>query len=155
MGIRDKFAEQYARQKTMSGPEKKANDLISKLLLKKAILPMVIAIAVIIVGIVTKLPWWGVLIVEVLIAVATYFYLKKAGDKFNNFVPYVGNLITLEKKGKNEYTALLKQGKKPVKLDIKYGGEDLEKVKKNSLIQITYNPDAKIAILVTRKDARR
>ncbi|MBC2577307.1 hypothetical protein HLB30_02105 [Peptostreptococcus russellii] len=155
MGIKDKFAEQFARQKTMSGPEKKANDLIGKLLLKKAILPIVIAIVAIIVGSVAKIPWWGILIIEALIAVATYFYLKKAGDKFNNFVPYVGNLITLEKKGKNEYTALLKQGKKPVKLDIKYGGEDLERVKKNALIQVTYNPDAKIAILVTRKDAKR
>lgn len=155
MGIKDKFAEQFARQKTMSGPEKKANDLIGKLLLKKAILPIVIAILVIIVGAVVKIPWWGILIIETLIAVATYFYLKKAGEKFNNFIPYVGNLITLEKKGKNEYTALLKQGKKPVKLDIKYGGEDLEKVKKNVLIQVTYNPDAKIAILVTRRDARR
>lgn len=118
-------------------------------------MPIVIAIVAIIVGSVAKIPWWGILIIEALIAVATYFYLKKAGDKFNNFVPYVGNLITLEKKGKNEYTALLKQGKKPVKLDIKYGGEDLERVKKNALIQVTYNPDAKIAILVTRKDAKR
>lgn len=155
MGIRDKFAEQFARQKTMSGPEKKANDLIGKLLLRKAILPIVIAVIVIIAGAVIKVPWWGVLIIEILVAVGTYFYLKKSSEKFNNFVPYVGNLITLEKKGKNEYTALLKQGKKPVKLDIKYGGEDLEKVKRNSLVQVTYNPDAKIAILVTRKDAKR
>ena len=28
MGIRDRFADQYARQKTMTGPEKKANDKI-------------------------------------------------------------------------------------------------------------------------------
>ena len=155
MGIRDRFAEQYARQKTMTGPEKKANDIIGKLLLRKAILPIVIAIAVAIIGIVTKIPWWGVLIVEILVAVGTYFYLKKAGEKFNNFVPYVGNLITLEKKGKDEYTVLLKQGKKPVKLDIKYGGEDLEKVKRNAMVQITYNPDAKIAVLVTRNDVKR
>ena len=40
MGIRDRFADQYARQKTMTGPEKKANDIIGKLMMKKAIVPI-------------------------------------------------------------------------------------------------------------------
>lgn len=155
MGIKDRFAEQYARQKTMTGPEKKANDIIGKLMLKKAIIPIIIAIAIVILGVVVKIPWWGVLIIEVLVAVGTFFYLKKVGAKYNNFIPYVGNLITLEKKGKDEYVALIKQGKKPVKLDIKYGGEDLERVKRNSLVQITYNPDAKIAVLVTKNNIKK
>ena len=76
MGIKDRFAEQYARQKTMTGPEKKANDIIGKLMLKKAIIPIIIAIAVVILGVVVKIPWWGVLIIEVLVAVGTFFYLK-------------------------------------------------------------------------------
>ena len=46
--------------------------------------------------------------------------------------------------------AIIKQGKKVDKLQIKYGGEDLEKVKKNQLVQISYNKDEKIAIVVTR-----
>ena len=36
MGLRDKFAQSFARSKTMSGPEKKANEIMGKLLLKKA-----------------------------------------------------------------------------------------------------------------------
>ena len=151
MGIRDRFAEQYARQKTMTGPEKKVNDLISKILLKKTVVFIVAMIIISIVGPFVKCPWWGILIIDILIGVGAYFYIKKEGKKFQNFVPYVGNLITLEKKGKDEYTALIKQGKKPVKLEIKYGGEDLEKVKRNSLVQISYNPDAKIAVLVQKR----
>lgn len=152
MGLRDKFAEQFARQKTMTGPEKKANDIIGKLVLKKAIIPFAALLVVIIAGIVLKAPWWAVLIVEILIAVGTYFYLKREGNKYQNFIPYVGNLISLDKKGKDEYVALIKQGKKPIKLEIKYGGEDLVRVKKNSIVQVTYNPDAKIAIVVTKNN---
>ena len=65
--------------------------------------------------------------------------------------PYVGNLINLEKKGKNEYVAIIKQGKLPVKLQIAYGGEDFENLKKNQMVQVSYNPDAKIAILVNKQ----
>ena len=46
---------------------------------------------------------------------------------------------------------IIKQGKMPVKLQIAYGGEDLENVKRNQLVQISYNPDYKIAILVTKQ----
>ena len=30
MGLKDKFAESFARSKTMSGPEKKANEIINE-----------------------------------------------------------------------------------------------------------------------------
>ena len=120
MGLKDKFAESFARSKTMTGPEKKANEIMGKL---------------------------GITLV---IAVASYFYIKKSSEKYQNFKPYIGNLISIEKKGKNGYVAIIKQGKMPIKLEIAYGGEDFEKVKKNQLIQVSYNPDAKIAILVTK-----
>ena len=74
--------------------------------------------------------------------------------KYQEFTPYVGNLISIENKGKDGHTVLIKQGKKPVKLDLKYGGEDLEKLKKNTLVQITYNPVGKIGIVVTRNNIR-
>ncbi|WP_101772974.1 hypothetical protein [Peptostreptococcus faecalis] len=154
MGIRDKFADQFARQKTMTGPEKKANDIIGKIMMQKAAVPLVAMLLVIIIGIIVKIPWWAVLLINILVAVGTYFYLKKEGKKYQNFVPYVGNLISLEKKDKNHYIALIKQGKKPVKLEIKHGGEDLVKIKKNAMVQITYNPDAKIAILVTKNNMK-
>ena len=89
---------------------------------------------------------------EILAAVGGYFYLKNEGKKYQEFTPYVGNLISVEKKGKDGHTVLIKQGKKPIKLDLKYGGEDLEKLKKNTLVQITYNPVGKIGVVVTRNN---
>ncbi|MFR8599446.1 MAG: hypothetical protein ACLVDH_10670, partial [Clostridioides difficile] len=89
--------------------------------------------------------------INLVIAVGAFFYIRNSSKKYQNFKPYVGNLISLEKKGKKEYVAIIKQGKLPVKLQIAYGGEDLEHVKKNQMVQISYNPDAKIAILVNRQ----
>lgn len=109
----------------------------------------------ILVATVLKFPWWATLLVDVVILVAAYFFMKKESEKYQEFTPYVGNLISLENKGKDGYTALIKQGKRPIKLDIKYGGEDLVKVKKNAIVQITYNPTGKIAILVTKNDIKR
>lgn len=155
MGLKDRFAEQFARQKTMTGPEKKANDIIGKLIMRKGAIFLIAMIVIMIIGIFAKFPWWATLIADLVILAAAYLYLKKESEKFQNFIPYVGNLISIEKQGKDSYTAFIKQGKKPIKLDIKYGGEDLQKVKKNSLVQISYNPNAKIAVLVTKNDARR
>lgn len=151
MSLKDKFAESFARSKTMSAPEKKANEIMGKLLIKKAILPLVIMLVVTIIGSISKINGWILLGINIAIAVATYFYIKKAGEKYQNFKPYVGNLISLEKKGKKEYVAIIKQGKLPVKLNIAHGGEDLEHVRKNQLVQISYNPDEKIAILVNKQ----
>ena len=150
MGFKDKFAESFARSKTMTGPEKKANEIMGKLLMQKAIIPIILMVIVLIGGITAGINSWILLGVNLLIAVGTYFYIKKAGDKYQNFKPYVGNLISLEKKGKKEYVAIIKQGKLPIKLEINYGGEDLANIKRNQLVQISYNPDAKIAILVTK-----
>ena len=150
MSLKDKFAESFARSKTMTGPERKANEIMGKLLLKKAILPIILMVVVTIVASVANLNGWVTLAINLLIAVATYFYIKNSTKKYQNFKPYVGNLINLEKKGKKEYVAILKQGKLPIKLQIAHGGEDLEHVKKNQMVQISYNPDAKIAILVNK-----
>ncbi|MDN9165260.1 hypothetical protein KLK22_04225 [Clostridioides difficile] len=151
MGLRDKFAQSFARSKTMSGPEKKANEIMGKLLLKKAILPIVLMFVIIIAGAMLKINSWVTLGINLVIAVGAFFYIRNSSKKYQNFKPYVGNLISLEKKGKKEYVAIIKQGKLPVKLKIAYGGEDLEHVKKNQMVQISYNPDAKIAILVNRQ----
>ncbi|HBF7928510.1 TPA: hypothetical protein KOY26_000961 [Clostridioides difficile] len=151
MGLRDKFAQSFARSKTMSGPEKKANEIMGKLLLKKAILPIVLMFVIIIAEAMLKINSWVTLGINLVIAVGAFFYIRNSSKKYQNFKPYVGNLISLEKKGKKEYVAIIKQGKLPVKLQIAYGGEDLEHVKKNQMVQISYNPDAKIAILVNRQ----
>ena len=151
MSIRQKFAESFARSKTMSGPEKKANEIMGKIMLKKAILPIVLMFAVIIIGTLLKVNGWYVFAINIAIAIGTFFYMRNESKKYQNFKPYVGNLITLEKKGKTDYVAIIKQGKKPMKLQIAYGGEDFVNIKKNQLIQISYNSDYKIAILVTKQ----
>ena len=139
MGFTNKFAESFARSKTMTGPERKANEIMGKLLLKKAIVPIILMVVVLIAGIITKTSGWITLVVNILIAIGTYFYIKNSSKKYQNFKPYVGNLINLEKKGKNEYIAIIKQG------------EDFENLKKNQMVQISYNPDAKIAILINKQ----
>ncbi|MGL5749933.1 MAG: hypothetical protein ACRCXT_05365 [Paraclostridium sp.] len=150
MGLKDKFAESFARSKTMTGPEKKANEIMGKLLMKKSIPSIVLIILVWLGGTLLNVNGWAILALEVLIAVGSYFYIKKQSEQYQNFKPFVGNLISLEKKGKKEYVAIIKQGKRIDKLQIKYGGEDLEHVKKNQLVQVSYNKDAQIAIVVTR-----
>ena len=151
MGFTNKFAESFARSKTMTGPEKRANEIMGKLLLKKAIAPIILMVIVLIGGLIANISGWAILLVNILIAVGTYFYIKNSSKKYQNFKPYVGNLINLEKKGKNDYVAIIKQGKLPVKLQISHGGEDFENLKKNQMIQVSYNPDAKIAILVNKQ----
>ena len=151
MGFTNKFAESFARSKTMTGPEKRANEIMGKLLLKKAIVPIILMVIVLIGGLLANISGWAILLVNILIAVGTYFYIKNSSKKYQNFKPYVGNLINLEKKGKNDYVAIIKQGKLPVKLQIAHGGEDFENLKKNQMIQVSYNPDAKIAILVNKQ----
>lgn len=154
MGIKDRFAEQFARQKTMTGPEKKANDIIGKIMMKKLAIFIVAMVVFSIVAIFAKWPWWVALIADIVIAIGAFLYMRVDGKKYQNFTPYVGNLISVEKKSEKLYVALLKQGKKPIKLDIRYGGEDLMKVKKNTLVQISYNPNAKMAVLITKNNLK-
>lgn len=151
MGFKDKFAESFARSKTMSEPEKKANEIMGRLLLKKTVIPVILMLIITIGGASLKLNNWLTLGINLVIAVATFFYIKNTSKNYQNFKPYVGNLISLEKKNKKEYVAIIKQGKLPVKLQIAYGGEDLENIKKNQLIQISYNPEIKLAILVNKQ----
>ena len=151
MGLKERFAESYAKSKNMSGTENRAKVFMGKLLMKKAIIPIVAMIILIIVGAMQHINGWIILAINLGICVATFFYIRKQAQEFQNFTPYVGNLINLEKKGKNEYVAIIKQGKLPVKLQIAYGGEDFENLKKNQMVQVSYNPDAKIAILVNKQ----
>lgn len=151
MSLKDRFAESFARSKTMSGPEKKANEIMGKILLKKAIIPVIAMIIVVIACAALHMQGWIALIINLAICVGTFFYIRKHAKEFQNFTPYVGNLISLEQKGKDEYVAILKQGKKPIKLQIKHGAEDLQRIKKNQLVQISYNEKHQIAVLVNKQ----
>ena len=148
MSLKDRFAENFARSKTMSGPERKANELMGKMLLKKAAIPMVLILVISILGAMNNINGWAILAVNLLIAVGTFFYIRKSSQKLQNFKPIVGNLISIEQKDKKKYVAIIKQGKLPVKIEIEHGAEDLVNLKKNQMVQIHYNSDAKIAILV-------
>ena len=64
MGLKDRFAESYAKSKTMSGPEKRANEIMGKLLMKKAIIPIVAMIILIIVGAMMHINGWIVLAIN-------------------------------------------------------------------------------------------
>ena len=109
MGLKERFAESYAKSKTMSGPEKRANEIMGKLLMKKAIIPIVAMIILIIVGAMQHINGWIILAINLGICVATFFYIRKQAQEFQNFTPYVGNLISLEQKGKNTF---IKNGKR-------------------------------------------
>lgn len=78
MGLRDKFAQSFARSKTMSGPEKKANEIMGKLLLKKAILPIVLMFVIIIAGAMLKINSWVTLGINLVIAVGAFFYIRNS-----------------------------------------------------------------------------
>ncbi len=148
MGLKDKFAESFAKAQTMSESEKRANEIMSKLIFKKATIPLVLMLVIFIASLFTDITWWAVILINSLIALGTYFYLKKEGQKYQDFKPYMGNLISFEKKGDKQYFAIIKQGKMPIKLEIHYGYEDFEKLKKNQMIQVQYSEKAKVAILV-------
>ena len=152
MSLKQRFAESFARSKTMSGPEKKANEILGKIILKKAIVPVVIMLIVLFGGIYLHINGWVTFGINIVIAVISFFVIRKQSEKYQNFTPYVGTLVSLEKRDKNNYVAIIKQGKKPIKLEIRYGGEDLERIRRNQLIQVSYNAEAKMAIVVTNNN---
>ena len=88
MGLKDRFAESYAKSKTMSGPEKRANEIMGKLLMKKAIIPIVAMIILIIVGAMMHINGWIILAINLGICVATFFYIRKQAQVLQNFSPY-------------------------------------------------------------------
>jgi hypothetical protein len=147
MGLKDKFTGAFTRANTMSDPEKKVNEIVGKILLKKSIIPIVILVAILIAGTALKLNVWLQLVLLAAVGVVSYFYIRNQSKKFQNFKPYVGNLISIEEKN-GEYILILKQGKMPIKLSVKHGIDDPKRLKKNQLLQISYNPDEKIAIIV-------
>ena len=75
MGLKDKFAESFAKAQTMSESEKRANEIMSKLIFKKATIPLVLMLVIFIASLFTDITWWAVILINSLIALGTYFYL--------------------------------------------------------------------------------
>lgn len=145
--LKNSFKDAFIKAQTMSTEEKNTTVLMQKILLKKLSLPLIGLLVLTILAIALKLNIWGVLAFECIAGISLFKYTKKEVSKLNDFQYYMGNLLSIEDKG--EYsTILLKQGKLPVKLNIKYGKDSFAKIKKNQFIKIAYNKESALATIV-------
>lgn len=145
--LKDKFSQAYASAQTMTKEEKKLNSTIQKLVLKKSIIPLVCMLLIAFTGIALKLNVWLVLSFELISAILTYKYMQKQANKLNNFTYYTGNVLSIEDKGSHS-VIILKQGKMPIKLQVKYGKDSFANLKKNQFIKVGYNKESEIASIL-------
>lgn len=145
--LTDNFRNAYAKSQSMSVEEKNATILLQKLLFKKAKLPLIGIIAFTLIAMLLKLNIWLILGINLVASVVLFKSIKSEANKLNDFKYYAGNLLSVENKG-DYSTILIKQGKMPIKLDIKYGKENFLKIKKNQFIKIAYNKDSQLATVV-------
>lgn len=145
--LTDNFRNAYAKSQSMSVEEKNATILLQKLLFKKAKLPLIGIIAFTLIAMLLKLNIWLILGINLVASVVLFKSIKSEANKLNDFKYYAGNLLSVENKG-DYSTILIKQGKMPIKLDIKYGKESFLKIKKNQFIKIAYNKDSQLATVV-------
>ena len=145
--LKDKFSQAYASAQTMTKEEKKLNSIIQKLVLKKSIIPLVCMLLIAFTGIALKLNIWLVLGFELVSAILTYKYMQKQANKLNNFTYYAGNVLSIEDKGSHS-VIILKQGKMPIKLQVKYGKDSFANLKKNQFIKVGYNKESEIASIL-------
>lgn len=145
--LTDNFRNAYAKSQSMSVEEKNATILLQKLLFKKAKLPLIGIISFTLIAMLLKLNIWLILGINLVASVVLFKSIKSEANKLNDFKYYTGNLLSVENKG-DYSTILIKQGKMPIKLDIKYGKESFLKIKKNQFIKIAYNKDSQLATVV-------
>lgn len=145
--LTDNFRNAYAKSQSMSVEEKNATILLQKLLFKKAKLPLIGIIAFTLIAMLLKLNIWLILGINLVASVVLFKSIKSEANKLNDFKYYAGNLLSVENKG-DYSTILIKQGKMPIKLDIKYGKESFLNIKKNQFIKIAYNKDSQLATVV-------
>ena len=145
--IKDNFQNAYIKAQTMSQEEKDATSLLQKLLLKKAS-PYLIGILIFtLVAVVLKANIWLILGGNLVGAIFLFKYIKKESAKLNDFKYYVGNLLSVEANGDCS-TVLIKQGKMPIKLNVKYGKDSFSKIKKNQFIKVAYNKESQLATVI-------
>lgn len=144
--IKTNISNAFAKAQTMNESEKKLNSLILKLSLKKTAPYLVGILAVVILGFRLHINTFAIIAIEVILGIILYKKTKKISSEFNDFVPYQGNIVSVQT---NEKTCnvILKQGKMPVKIEINHLVEDFKNLKKNDFIRIGYNKNKKIAML--------
>lgn len=145
--IKDNFQNAYIKAQTMSQEEKDATSLLQKLLFKKASPYLIGILAFTLIAIVLKANMWLILGVNLVGAIFLFKYIKKESAKLNDFKYYAGNLLSVETNG-DYSTVLIKQGKMPIKLNIKYGKDSFSKIKKNQFIKVAYNKESQLATVI-------
>lgn len=144
--IKERFSNAYANAQTMDSSQKKLNSLIMKLTFKKIIPHLSIMIICTLIGNFLEFNPLALLSVNAIIAIIAFKTIKKTSKEFNNFLPYQGTIVSISNDNK-KCTIVLKQGKRPIKIEINYLTSDFKKLKINDSIKIGYNKDKKIATL--------
>lgn len=144
--IKSNISNAFAKAQTMSESEKKLNSLIFKLTLKKTAPHLIGILAVILLGFNLNINTFAIIAIEIILGIMLYKKTKKISSEFNDFVPYQGNVISVQTNEKS-CNVILKQGKMPVKIEIHHLIEEFKNLKKNDFVRISYNKDKKIAML--------
>ncbi|MCT4508024.1 MAG: hypothetical protein N4A48_04560 [Tepidibacter sp.] len=132
--------------KSMSQTEKDVSTMFGKMILKKSIIPIIL-ILLSFFGTNSFIPnIWVRFGITLAVTAGSFYYLKLYRDKLQQLKYYEGKVIYFQKK-ENQYELLLKNGKLPIKLNVKKGLDE-NNVRKNQILRLYYNEPEKIAIIV-------
>ncbi len=132
--------------KSMNQTEKDLSTMFGKMILKKSIIPIIL-ILVSFFGTKPFIPnVWIRFGLTLAVTAGAFYYLKLYRDKLQQLKYYEGKVMYFQKK-ENHYELLLKNGKLPIKLNIKKGLDE-KNVRKNQTLRLYYNEPEKVAIIV-------
>lgn len=132
--------------KNMNQAEKDLSTMFGKMILKKSIIPIILILLSFFgtASFITNI--WVRFGLALAVTAASFYYLKLYRDKLQQLKYYEGKVIYFQKK-ENQYELLLKNGKLPIKLNIKKGLDE-KNVRKNQILRLYYNEPEKVAIIV-------
>ena len=132
--------------KNMNQAEKDLSTMFGKMILKKSIIPIIL----ILLSFFGTAPFitniWVRFGLALAVTAGSFYYLKLYRDKLQQLKYYEGKVMYFQKK-ENHYELLLKNGKLPIKLNIKKGLDE-KNVRKNQILRLYYNEPEKVAIIV-------
>ncbi len=131
--------------KNMSDTEKKVSTVFGKMMLKKAIIPIILIFVTLFGSKFLTSNIWIRLALTAAVAGGGFYYLKKYRDKLQQLKYYEGKVIYIQKK-EDYYELLLKNGKLPIKLIVKKGIDE-KNARKNQFIRLYFNEPEKVAII--------
>ncbi|MEJ8554379.1 hypothetical protein [Tepidibacter sp. Z1-5] len=132
--------------KSMNQTEKDLSTMFGKMILKKSIIPIILILLSFFgtASLITNI--WIRFGLTLAVTAGAFYYLKLYRDKLQQLKYYEGKVIYFQKK-ENQYELLLKNGKLPIKLNIKKGLDE-KNIKKNQILRLYYNEPEKVAIIV-------